>query len=344
MLLALTLAGFGQVALFDELTPLYPDTSVSSGASAWVSDTACTWPTGIHVLVNSTGAQELHLRVTDPAGEPINDLAVFRLHDVPVEENTGLDSRTEQFKDTINPHVIRRAPFRIYEALEPLDIVDGGVVLPGDPGPVALRLELQPQTPGTREWRIHVGPDSRNRPLFWTIRTHDWQPPPREQLAFGYTNWFSPTLMAQRHDVEPWSEAFWPVLEAYARLMARGGQDTFWMRWPDFFRRDGDVWTLDDQRLDQYINVFLDAGFHRIEGAPIARRPGGDWSSETLELSIPRVPANGEDGNRILEELTVQLQAFMSSRGWTDRWIQAHCRRANRCQCRGLPPPRRPCA
>ena len=33
-----------------------------------------------------------------------------QLVDVPVEQNTGLDSRTEQFTKQHNPYVIRRAP------------------------------------------------------------------------------------------------------------------------------------------------------------------------------------------------------------------------------------------
>ena len=39
---------------------------------------------------------------------------------VPVEENTGLDSRTEQFQGKINPYVIRRAPFDVFEIIYPL--------------------------------------------------------------------------------------------------------------------------------------------------------------------------------------------------------------------------------
>ncbi|MEE2906911.1 MAG: DUF4091 domain-containing protein [Planctomycetota bacterium] len=322
MFCVLTLIVLGQISLFDELSPLYPDTSVSSGASQWSSDTACDWPTGVHVLVDSPGQQKGILRVLDETGQPIDDLAVFRLHDVPVEENTGLDSRTEQFKDTINPHVIRRAPFRIYEALEPLDVVNGTVMLPEDVGPLAFRFEVKPQAPGTRSLRIELDSDQEDQTLAWSIRTHDWRSPPREDLGFGYTNWFSPTVMAERHGVKAWSEDFWPVLASYAALMARGGQDTFWMRWPDFFDSQGDTWVLDESRLDRYINIFLDAGFHVIEGAPVARRPGGDWSSETLELSIPRVPATGEEGRRILADLSGQLRVFMSTRDWMDHWIQ----------------------
>ena len=41
---------------------------------------------------------------------------------VPVEENTGVDSRTEQFLGQINHNVIRRAPFEVFEVIQPLTI------------------------------------------------------------------------------------------------------------------------------------------------------------------------------------------------------------------------------
>ena len=50
----------------------------------------------------------------------LNNLIYSEVIDVPVEQNTGLDSRTEQFKGNINPYVIRRAPFNIYEIINPL--------------------------------------------------------------------------------------------------------------------------------------------------------------------------------------------------------------------------------
>ena len=53
--------------------------------------------------------------------ETLNYIQFNNVKDVPIEENTGLDSRTEQFKGVINPHVIRRAPFRVFEILKPVN-------------------------------------------------------------------------------------------------------------------------------------------------------------------------------------------------------------------------------
>ena len=311
-----------EAGFHDELTLLYPDTDATDAPREWTSDTARGWLAGVHLLVQPQDIPSTGVRVTDEQGRTVDGLAIYRIHDVPVEENTGLDSRTEQFKGSVNPHVVRRAPFQIYEAIEPLAMHDGEVIVSRTEGPIAYRLEVQSDEPGSRVLLVDVTPDVDDAPLEWTVRTHDWASPSRQSLGFGYTNWFSPSLIARYHDVELWSDAFWPVLVAYAELMARGGQDTFWMKWPDFFERDGDRWVLNEARLDRFIRIFLDAGLYRIEGAPIARRPGGDWSSSTLELSIPRVPANDPEGRLLLADMAGQLSAFMSSRGWTDQWVQ----------------------
>ncbi|MBG83783.1 MAG: hypothetical protein CMJ40_04455 [Phycisphaerae bacterium] len=322
MIIQFILLVLGQAAFFDELEPLYPDSSLADGSMAWVGDAAVEVPAGVHMLIDRSVFNPTRLAVEDGAGRPVAGISIYRLHDVPVEENTGLDSRTEQFKGDLNPHVIRRAPFRIYEAIEPLDVNEATVNLERGEGPLAFRLEYLPASPGPKDIRLVLHDGEQTISLPWRINVHDWKPEAGSLDSFGYTNWFSPSEIAKRHDVVLWSDSFWPILEQYARLMARSGQNTFWMRWPDFFERTGDGWTLNEPRLDRYIRIFFDAGLVRIEGAPIARRPGGDWSSPTLELSIPGVPAESKEGLRSLGELAGQLQRFMKERGWMGAWVQ----------------------
>ena len=304
----------------DELSPLYPDTDLSQGSITWSSDTVLGQLAGIHLAAEWKEDVPVHLSLVDQEGRAVKDFAVFQLHDVPVEENTGLDSRTEQFKGDLNPHVIRRAPFRIYEALEPLSVDTGVAVIHPDSRRMALRLEVKSEVAGLHRFKVQVRQGEQQESLPWTVMVHDWKPV--EELQFGYTNWFSPTEMATRHDVELWSEEFWPVLSSYAELMARGRQDTFWMRWVDFFTRDGDQLVLDSKRLERYIRIFLDAGLIRIEGAPIASRPEGDWSKDWLELRDVKQPANSDEGRESLANMAGQMRDFMEEHGWTDRWVQ----------------------
>ncbi|MDP7574879.1 MAG: hypothetical protein QF723_07205, partial [Phycisphaerales bacterium] len=151
------------LSLIDELEPLYPD-RVSPVIEEVRLDAARGTVAGIHLVLGD--AAEPAILKFDGAGRFAHRW--YRLHDVPVEENTGLGSRTERFKGDVNPHVIRRAPFRIYEAMEP---VDGPIV-----GEGAYRLEIQvpaETAPGTFETAIEVsqGTDLKRHPL--TLVVHE---------------------------------------------------------------------------------------------------------------------------------------------------------------------------
>jgi hypothetical protein len=112
------------------------------------------------------------------------------------------------------------------------------------------------------------------------------------------------------------------MLRQYADMMARGRQNMFWVKWSDFFSAEHGEWTLDQDRLQRYVALFTDAGLYWIEGAPIGRRPGGDWSSPTLELKLGSVPMTGERGGAILASQCQQIRAAIEANGWHDRWVQ----------------------
>ena len=141
-----------EVAFFDELAPLYPDSTVGDGVASIELDAPRGVPIGVHLLATGLDAgTPMRLSATSDARLPV---AWSRLIAVPVEENTGLDSRTEQFKGDVNPHVIRRAPFETYEVVEPI----AGTLTP-DGHVVALRLELSipaDATSGESTWSITV--------------------------------------------------------------------------------------------------------------------------------------------------------------------------------------------
>lgn len=300
------------LSLIDELEPLYPD-RVSPVIEEVRLDAARGTVAGIHLVLGD--AAEPAILKFDGAGRFAHRW--YRLHDVPVEENTGLGSRTERFKGDVNPHVIRRAPFRIYEAMEP---VDGPIV-----GEGAYRLEIQvpaETAPGTFETAIEVsqGTDLKRHPL--TLVVHEAVVPPPGRDTLGYTNWFSPSNIAAYHDLEPWSEPHWDMMRRYAKLMAKGRQNMFWVRWPDFFSEQDGVWILNDERLIRYVDLFTGAGLYWIEGAPMAGRPGGDWGSAVLELKLGRVPMTGDEGRVVFADQCRQLREVIEAHGWSDRWVQ----------------------
>ena len=109
-------------------------------------------PSAVHLLITGlVPGMPVQMTAVSEAKLPVS---WSRLIAVPVEENTGLDSRTEQFKGNVNPHVIRRAPFETYEVIEP---VVSPVKTEGDS--LALRLDVRiaaEASPGDLSWTVII--------------------------------------------------------------------------------------------------------------------------------------------------------------------------------------------
>ncbi len=304
-----------QAALFDELTELYPDTSPAAGVERMVSHTARGVPAGVHALVSGLPAGALVRCSLVENGVPVTVARTYRLIDVPVEQNTGLVSRTEAWDGKDNPHVIRPAPFRIFEVLEPFD----GAVRANEAGVLALRVEV-PIAPDDkvqpRTYTVSLEADAWRASLGWELNVHAVTVPPVGLQSPGYTNWFSPDIVAQRHDLEPWSEPFWEMLGRYADLMARGRQNTFWIRWRDFVSgREKEKLTLDRPRFKRYVRLFLDRGFTVVEGGHLAYRHKGDWNSPRLDLGLTGADVNSDEGRAELATLLSDVRAALAEVG-----------------------------
>lgn len=311
----LSLSG-SQGALFDELEELYPDSSLAAGVQALATHTTRGAYAGVHVLLTGLDSGEELSFDIEHADRSLGVPTFYRLIDVPVEENTGLGSRTEQFEGKENPHVIRRAPFRVFEALQPLV---GPFLPPTDV--IALRAELfVPRTAGVgkRELEVVVRQGERELRFAWTLVVHGTFVPPAGEQTLAYTNWFSPSIIAEKHGLELWSEPFWDMLARYAALMHRGRQNTFWVRWADMFEER----ELQRERLVRYVETFRASGLFWIEGAPIARRPEGDWSKDWLWLPLADLPATGEEGSAAVAALWGEVWELAGEHGWRETWLQ----------------------
>lgn len=306
-----------QVTLVDELEPIYPDHP----------------PVQLEQLlldVPKGGVAAVHLVIDDCVqGVPVEIVCTgpglpsplrYTLLDVPVEENTGPESRTERWDKAENPHVIRDAPFRVYEVLRPIN-----ETLSPDQPRVVYRLEWRiptEATAGTYPVEIDWSQGERRGEHHLELAIHNVQLPAPGSETLGYTNWFSPNLIAKWHDLPLWSDAHFEMMRRYAKLMVHGRQNMFWIRWPDFFQKQDGAWVLDAQRLRRYVNVFSDAGLYWLEGAPFAGRPGGDWSSSQLELKIGKQLMTSPEGQLAFADQARQMRAVIDAEDWGGRWVQ----------------------
>ncbi|MFA5817598.1 MAG: glycoside hydrolase domain-containing protein, partial [Bacteroidales bacterium] len=315
-----------KISMFDELAPIYPDTKIEKAVTSYTVDVCRGSIAGVDILMtNLIPLEPIRFVLT---GKGILDKFYanwYFLIDVPVTENTGLDSRTEKFSGETNPYVIRRAPFRIYEAMDP---VQTGYIPATSTQALRMEIPIGKDFPtGKQLFTIYISSKGQVKKLAFTVNVYPVEIPPVNQSHLNYVNWLNLGNICNDHDVEIWSEPFWGMLRKYAQLMARGRQNTFWFIWSDFFKfkPDGSVAEFYEQRLDRYIDTFLSEGLTTIQGAPFARRR--DWSSDAFLVAVPtldgrEIPAVSEEGQKIIRSMAGPIIALMKKNGWEFRWYQ----------------------
>ncbi len=265
----------------------------------------------VHVLCNELAIGEtLHVKVTC-RGQKVAGAVWYRLVDVPVDHNTGRWFGLEK-EEQHNPYVIRRAPFRIYDAMAPMPST-----LKVEASTIALRLHLpvSPDVlPGIYDYLIELSICGTTEALCLRLDVHAPVIPQIGAQTFPYTNWFSYQHIADRHGLTLWSPAYWRMLGEYARLMAHGRQNMFWLPLEMLF----DDRTLNMARLKRLVRLFTDAGMHWIEGGHIASHfHDGDY-----HLAITGQPVMSVEGHATLARLLRQLHGAIMACGWEERWLQ----------------------
>lgn len=311
-----------QLRLVDPLEALYPD---SNDLSTYKARFEAAYPSG--------SVADVHLILPTIVGATFSVSASFkgrvlplnvwsRLVDVPVEQNTGLDSRTERFKGNHNPHVIRRAPFRVYEAIRPLD--DATQMATNTF--TALRLSIPDSLlggPGRKEVEITVRTGKRKEKAVFIPTIYGSRPPVLSDSRFFYTNWFSLRDIETRHRVERWSDDWFRVLDRYAALMAYGRQNAILIPEELFSIRDGAI-RMDADRMKRYIDLFRGHGFRYFESPHVMDRgKQDDWGDPILKVSLTGVRYDTELGKRQVDTIAGLVRDFTRANGLTaGQWLQ----------------------
>jgi Glycoside hydrolase 123, catalytic domain len=314
------------VGLFDEVQELFPDTKLHQPVKRLEVQAPRNTVAGVHVLITGLrGMETIAFSESDETGNPTQGTRWYRLIDVPVAENTGLDRNTEKYSGMKNPFVIRRAPFRIYDPFRPVKSP-----ITAESTSVALRLEIpidSAASPRAYRHRLSIVVDGRVESLEYVLSVHRATVPPLTRSTVAYINWLNLDNICSAHNVTKWSEPFWDMLAKYAHTMTGGRQNAFWFIWGDYFTFDsvGNVSSFRGDRLERYIRVFLDAGMKTIHGAPMFGRR--NWSSIDMLLSVraadgKEVDAVSERGKRMLAQMAQRIIAVMRGNGWENQWLQ----------------------
>jgi hypothetical protein len=243
----------------------------------------------------------------------------FRLRDVPVESNTGPVCFTEKEGER-NEHVTRRAPFRVYDAMQPISSSFEAEVMTE-----VVRIHLpipEDAQPRKRQYILTVAHGKETHALTLTIAVHDALIPPVGRNSWPVTNWFSYVNMATRHGLRLWSEAHWNMIGQYARLMARNRQNTFLFSFGDVFTVGKTGLTLNQERLRRIVKVFTRAGMHHIEGGHFGQRSTGEWTCPTFSVSLTKHLATSTEGNADIAAAARQLMMEIERNEWRGRYLQ----------------------
>ena len=314
------------VAIVDELEAIYPDSNINASDTLLIIDIPKGSFAAAHLLLSTSDTGKIiRFKVKGiPAGYEQSP-SWYRLLEVPVSENTGLDSRTEKFSGQTNPYVIRKAPFFIYEVLKP---VEQKITM--DSLSFAMRFELAIDSSfpaGSHELELVITSGFQHKTISILLNVYDVKLPAFGDSSMKYVNWHSINRISSDHQLEKWSDEFWTVLSTYAEMMAKGRQNTFWFHWAEFFDFDsvGMVSNYDEARLEKYIQTFLDAGLSTIQGAPFTRRI--DWSTDGMLVSLPalddlQIHTSSESGETIIATMFRSVLGTIEKNAWTEMWYQ----------------------
>jgi hypothetical protein len=304
--------------LLDALLWVYPDSEIGTRPCL---------RRGVHVARGATAAVTVLVKDAAP-GRPIRvevspfagaKAQLFRLRDVPVERNTGPVGFTEK-ADEHNEFVTRRAPFRVYDAMQPVSASFEAKVRTE-----AIRVHWpvpEDAEPGAREVALTLRQGKEKHVLALGVTVHAAVVQPVGRGSWPVTNWFSYNNMATRHGLTPWSEAHWDMIGRYARLMARNRQNTFWLPFGDVFTLDQAGLALDRERLRRIVKTFTRAGMYFIEGGHFGARSSGEWTCPTFSVALTKHLATSSAGNADIAGAARQLMEEIERNRWRGRYLQ----------------------
>ena len=305
-------------SLIDSLVWVYPDSAIGDQPCTRIGvDVARGATAAVTILIQeATPGLPIRLSVKPQVGCPAQ---FFRLLDVPVECNTGPLGFTEKEGER-NKFVARRAPFRVYDAMQP-----AGKSWAARAATEAVRVHLpvpEDARPGTRDYTLTVAHGNETRVLKFVVTVHKARLPPVGRHSWPVTNWFSFENMAARHGLKAWSEAHWNMIGQYARLMARNRQNTFLFSFGDVFRAEKKGLVLNRERLLRIVKVFTRAGMYYIEGGHFGGRSTSEWTCPTFSIALTKHLATSTEGNADIAAAARQLMAEIERNGWRDRYFQ----------------------
>ncbi len=312
------LATAQDVGFSSVLDAVYPDVNKTKFPKSYAVDTALNTTVNVNLIVFSDLNSVVEVDYQSPS---INKVDLSEVLAVPVEQNTGLDSRTEQFKGLINPHVIRRAPFEVFEVIKPLN--SKSIITKTKFSLINIKIPIEKDLMVKNHklnFKISINGEEYNLKL--KINIYDTLIPNLDSSNFFYTNWFNLSKMEEYHNLDRWSTEWYSMLDKYAKIMASGRQNCVKIPGELINLKNGEIF-LDEEKMISFVNVFLKYGFKYFESPHLLGRGKNDnWGNPELITKLRNVGYYTEEGKNEIEIITKKIKNFTEKYNLTSQWLQ----------------------
>jgi len=304
-----------RVVATDPLAWLYADTRAADVPALEELDVPSNGVADVNVLIDGLDPG-LPVQVSATG---VDGGAWYRLRAVPVTRNTGVRGFLE-LPGQVNPYVTRRAPFSVFDVLEPLP--SQGLAAPRQVEALRLRVAGVPSGVGEKRIVLSVRQGEKTLTQSVKLRVHAASLPTVGRASFKYTNWMNVPGIADRHHVKCWSDAHWQLVERYVRCLADARQNMLLVpRDVIFEEQKGGAIVIAKDRFERLLGICDRAGIWYLEGTHLAGFSKG-WSSKTFHPIFSTNVTTTAEGEAEIRHLAGIVRQAVDAYGLKARWYQ----------------------
>lgn len=308
-----------EAGLLNTLEAVYPDSNNVKLKNTFTTNIAKNTAAEVHILVKSEIGNLISFSTQS---KNISNVNLSVIEPVPVEQNTGIDSRTEQFLGVLNPHVIRRAPFDVFEIIYPLEERRIKTKYRYS----LIRLTIDPENfKSNKDYVINISISDKLKnlkKLKFKIKVHSVLIPDLIDSNFFYTNWFNMQKMEEKHDLKRWSKKWYKMLDKYAQIMAKGRQNCIIIP-KELINLKNNKIILDEKKMISFIEIFKKHGFTYFESPHLLGRGENDnWGNPELITSLRKKGYYSSEGKKEIDTIIHKIKKFTLKYNLKNQWLQ----------------------
>ena len=308
-----------EAGLLNTLEAVYPDSNNVKLKNTLTTNIAKNSAAEVHILVKSEIGNLISFSTQS---KNISNVNLSVIEPVPVEQNTGIDSRTEQFLGVLNPHVIRRAPFDVFEIIYPLEERRIKTKYRYS----LIRLTIDPENfKSNKDYVINISISDKLKnlkKLKFKIKVHSVLIPDLIDSNFFYTNWFNMQKMEEKHDLKRWSKKWYKMLDKYAQIMAKGRQNCIIIPKELISLKNNKI-ILDEKKMISFIEIFKKHGFTYFESPHLLGRGENDnWGNPELITSLRKKGYYSSEGKKEIDTIIHKIKKFTLKYNLKNQWLQ----------------------